>query len=136
MNRYVRIARLQVGTVSLVLLLGSAFCHADQSAAKQILEDPGLFSRDTVQAIRERSKRLAREHSSAIRAVPVANGPSLTTIEERYGKSTSTIESMPVPPSNQPLTIHWYGKLGLATPQGDERRPVVALFVEGPTELP
>lgn len=117
-------------------IVGGINAFANEAVVKQILDDSDLFSREEVQSIRERSKQLAEVQASAILSAPVKDGPSLDVVERKYGKSDSTIDSMPFPPQNRPLTIHWYGNLGLAVPQGDAKRPIVALFVEGPKELP
>ncbi len=126
----------QIGALLLVLFAGGGSAPASEPIVRQILEDSSLFPREAVEAIREMSRHLAQNHSSSIMAVLIENGPSLDEVEKKYGKSRSTIESMPVPPYSRPLVIHWYGNLGLAVPQGDEKRPIVALFVEGPEELP
>lgn len=126
----------QMGILVFIGIVGGINAFANETVVKKILDDPSLFSREDVQAIRERSKQLAETQASAILSTPVKDGPSLDVVERKYGKSDSTIDSMPFPPQNRPLTIHWYGNLGLAVPQGDAKRPIVALFVEGPKELP
>jgi len=126
----------QIGVLVFIGIVGGVNAFANETVVKQILDDPNLFSREDVSAIRERSKQLAQAQASAILSTPVKNGPSLDVVEHKYGKSDSTIDSMPIPPENRPLTIHWYGNLGLAVPKDNVKRPIVAFFVEGPKELP
>ena len=126
----------QMGILVFIGIVGGVNAFADETVVKQILDDPNLFSHEEVQAIREMSKQLAQAQASTIVSTSVKDGPSLDVVEQKYGKSDSTIDSMPLPPQNRPLTIHWYGNLGLAVPQEDAKRPIVALFVEGPKELP
>lgn len=126
----------QIGILIFIGLVGGVSAFADETVVKQILDDPDLFSREEVKAIRERSKSLAETQASSIVSIFIKSSPSLDVVERKYGKSDSTLDSMPIPPQNRSLTIHWYGNLGLAVPKGNAKRPIVALFVEGPKELP
>ena len=126
----------QMWVLVFIGFIGGVNVLADEAAVKQILDDPDLFSRQQVKSIRERSKSLATAQESAILSISIQAGPSLDVVVNKYGKSDSTMESLPMPPENRSLIIHWYGNLGLAVPQGDKNRHIVALFVEGPKELP
>ncbi len=126
----------QMWVLVLIGMIGATNVFANEAVIKKILEDPDLFSREEVSTVRERAKSLAAEQSAAILSVAIQGRPSLDVVEEKYGKSDSTLDTLPMPPENHALTVHWYGTLGLAVVQGDKKRPIVGLFVEGPKELP
>ncbi len=126
----------QMWILVFVGIIGVVNAFADEARVKKILDDPDLFSREAVNAIRDRSKALAEAQESAILSIRIQGGPSLDAVEDKYGKSDSTIDSLPTLSLDQRLSVYWYGNLGFAVPQGNKERPIVALFVEGPEELP